>query len=793
VIVLSVVFGYMQAQSTQRQESAPATGSAPSQRAFLDQYCISCHNQRSKTAGLALDTVDPANVGAHAEIWEKVTRKLQSGLMPPSGARRPDPATNKAFNLWLETELDRAAGIQPNAGRTPLHRLNRNEYVNAVRDLLAVEVEAASLLPPDDSSYGFDNMAGALGFSPVLLERYVAAAAKISRLAIGDPTTAPAQQTYAVRADLTQDRHIEGLPLGTRGGLLVRHSFPVDGEYLIKVRLLHAPAGGLFGINTKGEQLEINVDGERVGLFKVDTEKDRMEVRMPVRAGWHSVGAAFLERNFVSEDAIALQRTTIEPTMCAQPGWTCLPHAGSVTITGPFNATGRGDTASRQRIFVCRPAGIADETPCATEIISTLARRAFRKPINSEHLEVLMSFYKAGREEGDFDQGIEMALRRILASPEFMFRFEPDPAGVAPGNLYRIGDLELASRLSFFLWSSIPDDELLQIAGEGKLQDPAALEQQVRRMLRDSRSQALVRNFAGQWLYLRNLDGMTPGVREFPEFDDNLRRSFRRETELLFENIVRDDRPVLELLTADYTFVNERVARHYGIPNVYGDHFRRVTLGESFDERRGLLGHGSILTVTSYPTRTSPVLRGKWVLENLLGTPPPEPPPNVPDLKENTKENIVQGQAPSVRERLEEHRSNPACASCHNVMDPIGFSLENFDAVGKWRTVDGTTPIDASGQLIDGTPVNSPSSLRRALLAHSEQFVRTMTERLLTYAAGRGIEYYDMPVVRSIARDASGNDYRFSSLIMGIVKSTPFQMKMKAREGQPAAAVIPAR
>jgi len=757
--------------------------SLSNQQAFVNQYCVTCHNQKLKTGDLTLDSLDLARVGEKAAIWEKVVRKLRVGMMPPSGAQRPDSAAANSFASWLETELDRFAAANPNPGRPSLHRLNRTEYQNAIRDLLSIEVDAASLLPPDDSTHGFDNVAASLGVSPALLEGYLSAAVKISRLAVGSPAIAPSQIVYRVPEGLTQTGHIEGLPFGTRGGLLVRHHFPLDGEYSIRVRMLIAPAQTRVGASFGGEQVEVILDGERVGLFNVDGSDDLKgtDVRVPVRAGPHSVGAAFLGRSVKSDDSIQpYLKSTLDPTICIQAGWTCMPHIGTVTVTGPVVATGPGETASRQKVFVCRPSRAAEETPCAKEIITSLARRAFRRASTDEDLEVLMDFYQRGRRAGSFDDGIQSALERILASPEFVFRIGPDPANVRPGRPYRISDLELASRLSFFLWSTIPDSALLDLARQGKLKDPAVLEKQVSRMLADSRSGQFVTNFAGQWLYLRNLDSTSPSTEVFPDFDENLRAGFRRETELLFESVIREDRNVVDLLRADYTFVNERLARHYGIPNVYGSHFRRVTLGRELDARKGLLGHGSVLTVTSYPNRTSPVVRGKWILENLLGSPPPEPPPVVPELKEETRADLSRGKAQSVRARLEEHRTAPACAGCHKIMDPIGFSLEYFDGIGRYRTRDEAgAPIDASGELVDGTKVDSPASLRQALLRYSDQFVRTMTEKLMIYAVGRGLEHYDMPVVRGIVRKSSQENYRFSSIVLGIVNSAPFQMRVK--------------
>ena len=790
-------------QTPSGQTSAALSAAAPSaatERAVLDRYCVTCHNERAKAAGLeparklTLDRRDLAHVGEEAEVWEKVVRKLRAGMMPPSGARRPDPATLEALVAWLEQELDRNAVTHlPPPG---LHRLNRTEYANVIRDLLAFEVDAAKFLPSDDSTHGFDNMAGTLVMTPALVEAYLSAAGKISRLAVGD-VTAQTQTVYRVPEDTSQDYHIEGLPFGTRGGLLIAHEFPADGEYVFKifpVNLGNMDNNRAFGEVT-GEKLEVLVDGERVHLFDWDKELGRgpavhggADARVPLKAGLHNVGVTFLATNYAPGNDLNRHflRATLETG--GLPGFTFFPHVGKVRIDGPYDSKGADDTASRRRIFVCRPAGASDERACAERIISTLARRAFRRPATAEDVATLMEFYQQGRKDGNFDHGIEMALRRLLADPEFIYRKEAEPDSVAPGKTYRISDLELASRLSFFLWSSIPDDELIELARQEKLRDPAALERQVRRMLADPRSEALVTNFTGQWLNLRGLQSQVPVPFLFPDFDDNLREAMRRETELFFDSIVREDRNIVELLNADYTFVNERLARHYGMPDIYGSQFRRVALGEQFDMRRGLLGKAALMTVSSQPGRTSPVQRGKWVLQTFLGVSPPDPPPNVPDLK--PKKNDVTGNAkdPTMRQQMEEHRSVEPCASCHKIMDPIGFSLENFDAVGTWRTEDGGVPIDASGQLVDGTRLNGPATLRQALLRYSDQYVRTVTEKLLTYAIGRGVESHDMPVVRSIVRDAAPTGYRFSSLVTGIVRSAPFQMNMKALPAQSIAA-----
>jgi hypothetical protein len=750
---------------------------------MLDRYCVSCHNERTKTAGLTLDTLDVGRVPERAETWEAVVRKLRAGAMPPAGMPRPDQATHDGVVGWLESALDRAAEARPNPGRPVLHRLNRVEYANAIRDLLALDVDTASLLPPDDSSSGFDNNADVLGVSPSLLERYLSAAADISALAMGNRNLAPRSETYNVRGDLTQNGHIEGLPIGTRGGLLIRHTFPLDGEYVIKTRLLDTASGTIRGLQYP-HQAEVLLDGERLRLASMGGDADfeqavenstasatavngRLTVRVSVTAGPHMVAATFLQRTAAAggERLQRFLRSTISTS-----DHTGLPHIASITIEGPFNVTGPGDTPSRRRILICQPKTQAAEASCAASIIGTLARRAYRRPVAAAELTRLTAFFEAGRREGGFEAGIERALRAILASAPFLFRVEREPSA-APGTPYRLSDVEIASRLSFFLWSSIPDDELLAVASRGQLRNPAVLERQVRRMLADPRAQALVVNFAGQWLQLRNLRASSPDQNEFPDFDDNLRQAFRRETELLFDSIIKEDRNVLDLMTADYTFVNERLARHYGMPNVYGSQFRRVPVTD--ETRKGLLGKGAILLVTSQPNRTSPVVRGKWILENLLGTPPPRPPANVPPLEE-----AASGKPRTLREQMEAHRANPVCAACHKIMDPLGFALENFDAVGAWRTRDAGAPIDASGQLTDGTPVDGVVTLRQGLLKRPEVFVATVTEKLLTYALGRGLAHFDQPTVRRIVRQAAPHGYRFSSLVLGIVTSMPFTHRL---------------
>jgi len=786
-----------------RPGDAGATISRPP---VIDQYCVSCHNDKLKTGNLSLEQISLDRAGADAETLEKVIRKVRAGLMPPAGAKRPDRATLDAFAGSIENAIDRAAAANPNPGKTPLHRMNRAEYANAIRDLLSLEVDSATLLPADDSSRGFDNIADVLGVSPSLLERYVAAAAKISRLAVGERDASPLQVTYTVKGDLSQNQTLEGQPLGTRGGTTIKHNFPVDGEYQIKLSLLKLSFGQVFGEGAEGEELEVTLNGQRVKLFKLDevamffmreangshppkpkptdpieervkmTPDIRLEFPLKVKAGPQTIGVAFLNKGYAANEDLVKRpvSSTYDVFIGMQYGYTTAPHLSRVVITGPYKATGLGDTPSRRRVFACRPNSAADETPCAKQIISTLARRAYRRAVTDADVEPLLAFYQQEKTKtGNFEAGIEMALRRILADPEFIFRFEPTPAGVAPKTAYRVGDTELASRLSFFLWSSIPDEELLKLAIDGKLHQPAVLEKQARRMLADPRSRSLVSNFANQWLYLRDLKSANPDVTIFPDFDDNLRQGFQRETEMLFESVMREDRSVLDLLDADYTFVNERLAKHYGIPNVYGPDFRRVPVPS--DARRGLLGQGSLLLVTSNANRTSPVIRGKWILENLLGAPPPTPPPDVPNLEEKPT-----ATARSVRERIEQHRANPTCAGCHKIMDPIGLSLENFDAVGRWRAVDEGVKIDASGQLVDGTAIAGPADLRKAMLGRGDVFVAAMTEKLMMYGVGRETKYYDMPTVRAIMRDAAKNRYRFSDLVLGIVKSQAFQMRTQS-------------
>jgi hypothetical protein len=780
---LSLSVALVAGQSGQRAVPVPTGGSGlAAQRVLVDQYCVTCHNERLKTGNLRLDDLDLAHLGNHAEIGEKVVRKLRAGMMPPSGARRPEPDALESLIVWMERELDR--GAVTNLPPPGLHRLNRTEYANAIRDLIALNVDATTFLPPDDSTRGFDNIAGALTMSPALMEAYLSAAGKISRLATG-AVSAPIQAVFEVPPDTAQNHHIEGLPFGTRGGILIDYTFPADGEYTFTVKgvtgYFQAVLGGI-----RGEQLEVTIDGERVTLFDWDeqiantTGNGRATPRIPVKAGRRSVGVTFLATNDLPGTELnkPFQRTMNTPGSI--PGFLFYPHVGQVSIEGPFGAKGAADTASRRKIFVCRPTSADDEPACARTIVSTLARHAFRRPATPADLDVLMPFYESGRrEEGSFDAGIEAALQRVLADPEFVYRGEPEPDGLAAGSSYRVTDLALASRLSFFLWSSIPDDELIDLAAQGRLTDAGVLEAQVRRMVADPRSEALVANFTGQWLGVRSLRTSEPVVNLFPDFDDNLRNAFRREAELFFDAVVHEDRSVLDLLTADYTFVNERLAKHYGIPNVYGPRFRRVTLPAELDMRRGLLGKGALLTVTSNAARTSPVTRGNWFLQTFLGVSAPAPPAVVPALKETAADAAGNAKAPTMRETLEVHRRNPVCASCHKIFEPMGIALENFDAVGAWRTHDQGVPIDASGVLVDGTPVDGVASLRASLERSSDQFVRVVTEKLLTYALGRGVEYEDMPIVRAIVGESEASGYRFSSLVLGIVKSPAFQMNTK--------------
>ena len=784
-------------EATLAREATPAPEAASAPRALLDRYCVACHNDRARQAGLTLQSIDTDRVGRVAgevEAWEKVVRKLRGQAMPPPGRPRPDAEAYDAAAHVLETALDAAAAADPHPGRPPIHRLNRVEYRNAIRDLLALEIDERELLPPDESGYGFDNIADVLAISPVLLDRYMVAAEKISRLALGDASIRPAIETYTVPYTLWQEgRMSEELPFGSRGGLAVRHHFPLDGEYVIKIELQRAYGNHIRGLQEPND-VELRLDRARIGEFTVggdgvrapwnavsrpslyeQTADEGLEVRLEVNAGTRLVSAAFLDRAAVAEGVL-------EP----RPGVSSLAYSrdrnaamalDSIEISGPHGGATPEDTASRRRVFSCYPEAAAEEAGCATEILSGLARRAFRRPVDETDVEPLLALYEEGRREGGFEQGIQFAVRGILIDPEFLFRIERDPTGAVPATAYPVSGLELASRLSFFLWSSLPDDELIDVAADGRLREPEVLEAQIARMLGDPRSHAFIDNFFGQWLLLRNMQSVAPDPDAFLDFDENLREAMEQETALFVESQVREDSSVLDLLRAEYTYLNERLARHYGVPNVYGNHFRQVPVAAH--GRGGLLGQGSVLTATSYPNRTSPTKRGLWVLESLLGTPPPPPPPEVPGLPDAN--HPEEARRLSMRERMEVHRISPVCASCHVLMDPLGFSLENYDGIGAWRTTEDGAPIDVSSTLPDGSRFAGPAGLRDILLTAEERFVETVTEKLLTYALGRGVEYYDGPAVRGIARGAAASDYRWSSMILGVVESTPFQMR-RSRE-----------
>lgn len=743
--------------------------------AFFTHYCTTCHNAKLKTAGLVIDTAALTDVPAHAELWEKVDTKLRTGAMPPAGMPRPDEAAHDATAGFLEARLDAAARAKPNPGKLPqLHRLSRTEYQNAIRDLLAIdalpqELDYNLLLPADNVSSGFDNIADLLFLPPATMERYLSAAEKLSRFAVGDTSAPLMVNVYQLSPEHPQDARVEDLSFGTRGGLAIHSDFPVDGDYTIKV-----DAGGAA---REQHQLEITVDGARMELVPLGgtgggggrggrgaAAAKPLEFRVPIKAGSRLIGVTFVEHSEARDE------TVLRPRM---RGRGTLPAISEVTISGPYGTKSPGNSPSRQRIFTCHPENEAAELPCAKKILATLEHRAYRRPITDADLDDLMPFYTEGRTAGGFDMGIERALGRILVSPQFLFRIERDPAGLAPGAAHRLSDLELASRLSFFLWSSIPDDELLRVAEQGKLHEPAVLEQQTRRMLADPRSESMVTNFAEQWLFLRDIEAKDPDEVLFPDFDETLRTDMRRETELFLDSVLRENRGVVDLLTANYTFVNQRLARHYGIPNIEGSWFRRYTFPEG-SPRGGLLGQGSILTLTSYANRTSPVVRGKWVLENLFSAPPPPPPPNIPALKTEGSE---PGKMLTMREALTLHRAAPACAGCHARMDPIGFAMENFDAVGKWRTRDAGNSIDTSGTLPDGSKFDGIIGLKKALTAHPEQFVDTVASKLLMYGLGRNLQYYDAPAVRTIVHDAAPNKYTLASLVVGVVKSPQFQMR----------------
>jgi hypothetical protein len=751
-------------------------------RTLLDRYCVTCHNQRTKTAGVAFDTIDLADVSTNGEILEEAVRKLRGGLMPPAGVRRPPQAEVDTFVRALEHALDQAALANPNPGRVALHRLNRAEYANAIEDLFGLRVDAAALLPKDDEADGFDNVASVLTVSPSFLEQYISAARVVTNQALGNRAQKAVSHTYRPARGTDQSARVEGLPLGTRGGLLAEHLFPADGDYKININGL-AGAGYVRGMEY-AHTLVITLDGAKVFEGRIGGEEDIkaidqqqasavaaingrfQNIPLKVAAGPHKLGVTFLARTYAESDDVlgSFKPGALEDRIV---------RLGSVEILGPFTLAGLSETPARQRILICRPTAPRDELPCASRIFGNLARRAFRRPPTQQDLDAPLTFYKAARQNGDFEFAIREALPAILASPKFLYRAEHTPARTAVGTTHRISDLELASRLSYFLTGRGPDDQLLVAAEKGALTQPKTLDVQVRRLLADPRSRSLVTNFAFQWLKLRALDDADPDAILFPNFDDGLREAFKREVEMFVHSVFSEDRSVLDLLTADFTFVNERLALHYGIPNVRGSGYRRVTLTDP--NRFGLFGKGGILTVTSYANRTAPVLRGAWILENVMGTPPAAPPPDVEGFPENKDGE----KARSVREIMETHRAKPSCNSCHGIMDPLGFALENFDAIGEWRRADrwAGTPIDAAGTLIDGTPVGGPVDLRQALMRRPDQFVQTLTEKLMTYGLGRSVEYYDMPAVRQIVRDAARHNYRFSSIVMGIVNSTPFQMR----------------
>jgi mono/diheme cytochrome c family protein len=754
--------------SSRAQRTPPANAAA--QRALIGDYCVSCHNQKAKTANVVLEGLDYNHVANNTEVWEKVLRKVRTGQMPPPSAPRPESREATAFVNWLESALDRAARFNPNPGRPAAHRLNRAEYSNAIRDLLAVDIKPGQWLPVDDSGYGFDNIGEVLTLSPALLEKYLSAARRVSRLAVGDRAIKPSEERYLPRRGSRNEKVSDDLPFFSRGGLSFQHYFPLDGEYLIRVK---TPSNGETGEPARYFEHRLNV---KAGLRTIGAAHPRESAKAePAAPGLRrfggpppAMGAPQTQPLDLRLDGARIKRFEIPETTTVE----------FVSVSGPYNATGRGETPSRAKIFVCRPASADEETPCAKKILANLTRRAFRRPVIDADVTPLLAFYERGRGAGDFDDGIQRAIEAMLVAPEFLLRVESDPAATKGSAVYRLNDVELASRLSFFLWSSIPDDELLALAEQGRLKNPVVLQQQVRRLLDDPRSQAFVTNFGGQWLHLRNLDTITPDPDVYPGFDENLKLAFRRETELFFESILRENRGVLDLLDADYTFLNQRLAEHYGIRGVYGPQFRRVALGaEQRAFRGGLLGQGSLLTVTSYPNRTSVVQRGRWILENLLGAPPPPPPPDVPDLKPKSND----GRLLSMREQLDLHRANAICASCHARMDPIGFALENYDGVGKWRTLDAGLPIDASGKLPNGTKFTGPAELKKILLtAHRDEFVTTVTEKLLTYALGRGLEAQDAPAVRAILRETAKDSHRLPALIAAVINSKPFQMRKRS-------------
>lgn len=795
-LLLSAVALWPESGATQ---SEPPQSEASRRQAFLNEYCASCHDDKAPAGGMSLSQLNLERVEQSAEVAEKVIRKMRTNMMPPPGMPQPDKETAGAFISGLERSLDEAAAARPNPGRPALHRLNRTEYANSVRDLLGVNVEVSSLLPPDNMSQGFDNMSDVLTVSPALMDAYIRAAGKISRQAVGDREALPLTSTYSVPRVASQSRHVEGAPFGTRGGISVVHDFPADGEYVFRLSFHHHPNGPLFGINQgKGQQIEVSVDLERVALLDIDPyERPGAINKTPpikIKAGPRRISAAFIKKfdGPIDDEFRQVEQTLVDLIFGGVPGTTTLPHLQALSVTGPTAVSGVSDTPSRRKIFTCRPTTPAAELPCARKIINGLATRAFRRPLTREDTDALVGLYRVGRRQGDFETGVRTAVQAILSHPEFVFRFEHTPEGLAPGQYHPLTDTELASRLSYFLWSSAPDDRLLNLASRGRLSEPAAFEREVRRMLADPRSQALVANFAGQWLLLQNLRDTTPDLLLYPDFDKTLAHAMRRETELLFESVMREDRSVLDLLAADYTHVDERLARHYSIPNVLGNRFRRVRVTD--ENRKGLLGHAGILMLTSAANRTSPVKRGKYVLEVLLGTPPPPPPPDIPALAETsggpTGEVVAHK---TVRERLEQHVKNPSCATCHRMIDPLGLALENFGPLGVWRTKDNGHTIDPTGQMYDGTKLDGPASLRRALLSRGDMFVETFTQKILSYGLGRVISYRDMPVVRSIKREAAANDNRFSSFVLGVVRSPAFRMRsVEAEEVEPAEAAVSA-
>ncbi|MCA1584910.1 MAG: DUF1592 domain-containing protein [Acidobacteria bacterium] len=760
--------------------------SAADQTKLVAQYCATCHSDRGKAGGLSLASFDAMRAQEQPELVEKMIRKLRAGMMPPAGSKRPEAPTIESLTSSLERRMDEFSALNPNPGWRPFQRLTRVEYQRAVRDLLDVDVDVTSLLPADTLSQGFDNIADSQSFSPALLEGYLRAASQVSRLAVGDPHASPTSVTYRVLAVESQMRYVEGAPFGSRGGISVVHTFGADGTYVFKVMLVRTVSGELFG-NTgiamagSNELLEISVNGERAAVLEVDPKmsdagEKGLSLETPpihIKAGPQRISAVFVPRfsGPVDDLMVPIDHTLIDTRIGTGFGITSVPHLQDMVIAGPMTVTGVSDTPSRRRIFSCRPTAAAEEASCAREILARLAMQAFRGPVADSDLQDLTAFYEQGRQDGgDFESGIRLAVQGILANPRFLFRVEQAPA--APTNrAYRIADVELASRLSFFLWGTVPDAELVKVAMNGTLKTPAVLEGQVRRMLADDRSAALATRFGSQWLHLQDVDRIRPDGMLYPYWDRSLSDSFRRETELFFENLVRENRSVLDLLTADYSFVNERLARHYGIPNVTGTSFRRVTLPEN---RRGILTHGSFLMMTSVADRTSPVQRGKWVLQVLLGAPPPPPPPNVPAFEETKAAEA--GKLLSVRERMEQHRANPACTSCHKVIDPIGLALENYDVTGQYRMKDNGVPVDATGELYDGTRMEGPVGLRNALLKHKAAMLNTFTESLMTYAIGRRVEPYDMPTVRAIVRDAEKQDHKLAAFIVGVVKSPAFQM-----------------